>query len=75
MLPTPVSQGFPSGSDGKESTFNVGDLGLTPGLGRCPGEMNSYPLQHFGLENSIDCIVPGVTKSFDMTEPLPHRVI
>ena len=25
------------GSDGKESTCNVGDLGLIPGLGRSPG--------------------------------------
>ena len=30
--------GFPGGSDGKESTFNAGDLGLIPGLGRAPGE-------------------------------------
>ena len=29
--------GFPGGSDGKESTYNAGDLGLTSGLGRCPG--------------------------------------
>ena len=30
-LPTPVFLGFPCGSAGKESTCNVGDLGLTPG--------------------------------------------
>ena len=29
---------FPSGSDGRESACNVGDLGLTPGLGRSSGE-------------------------------------
>jgi len=29
--------GFPGGSDGKESTCNVGNLGSVPGLGRCPG--------------------------------------
>ena len=29
--------GFPGGSDGKESTSNVGDLVLIPGLGRSPG--------------------------------------
>ena len=28
--------GFPGGSDGKEATCNVGDLGLIPGLGRFP---------------------------------------
>ena len=27
-LPTPVFSGFPGGSDGKESTCNVGDLGV-----------------------------------------------
>ena len=26
-----------------------------PGLGRPPGEGNSYPLQYSGLENSMDC--------------------
>ena len=26
----------------KKSTYNVGDLGLIPGLGRSPGEGNSY---------------------------------
>ena len=49
------------GSAGKESTCNVGDLGLIPGLGRFPGEGNSYPRQYFGLENSMDCIVHGVS--------------
>ena len=34
--------GFSSGSDGKESTCNVGDLGLIPGLGRSPGGGNGY---------------------------------
>jgi len=56
--------GFPGGSAGKNSTCNVGDLGLIPGLGRSPGEGNSYPLQYSGLENSMVCIVHGVTKSW-----------
>ena len=30
--------GFPGGSDGKESTYNAGDLGSIPGLGRSPEE-------------------------------------
>ena len=34
---------FPVSLAGKESACNVGDLGLIPGLGRCPGERNSYP--------------------------------
>ena len=56
---------FPGGSAGKESACNAGDLGLIPGLGRSPGEGNSYPLQYSGLENSMDCmyIAHGVTKS------------
>ena len=44
-------------SAGKESTCNAGDLGLTPGLGRSPGEVKGYPFQYSGLENSTDCIV------------------
>ena len=56
--------GFPCDSAGKESTCNVGDLGSIPGLGRFPGEGKGYPLQYSGLENSMDCIVHGVTKSW-----------
>ena len=33
------------------------------GLGRSPGEGKGYTLQYSGLENSMDCIVHGVTKS------------
>ena len=43
-LPTPVFLGFPGGSDGKESTYNAGDLGLIAGLGRSPEEGKGYPL-------------------------------
>ena len=63
-LPTPVFLCFPYGSAGKESACNAGDLGLIPGLGRSPGEGKSYPLQYSGLENSMDCIVHGVAKSW-----------
>ena len=49
---------------GKESACNSGDLSLIPGLGRSPGEGKSYPLQYSGLENSMDCIVHGVAKSW-----------
>ena len=54
----------PGGSAGKESTCNVVDLGLIPGLGRYPGEGKGYPLQYSGLENPMDCIVHGITKSW-----------
>ena len=46
--------GLSCGSAGKESTCDVGDLGLIPGLGRSSGEGKGYPLQYSGLENSID---------------------
>ena len=58
-----VSGGFPGGSAGKESSCNVENLGLIPRLGWSPAEGNSYPLQYSGLENAMDCIVHGVTKS------------
>ena len=56
------------GLDSKESTCNVGEVGLIPGLGRSPGEGNSYPLQYYCLENAMDrgawwATVHGVTKS------------
>ena len=44
----------PSGSDGKESACNAGDLGLIPGSGSSPGEGNGNPLQYSCLENSMD---------------------
>ena len=47
----------------KESACNAGDLGLIPGLGRCPGEGKGHPLQYSGLENSMDCVVHGVPRS------------
>ena len=56
--------GFPGSSAGKESTCNVGDLGSLPGLGRSLGEGNGYLLQYSGLENSMDCIIPEVAKSW-----------
>ena len=71
---------FASGSAGKESACNVGDLGSIPGLGRSPGEGNGYPLQCSGpciaclSQTAILCCSPfrtalGVTNS-QMTERL-----
>ena len=56
--------GFPYGSAGKESACIAGDLGPIPGLGRSPGEGKGYPPQYSGPENSMDCMVHGVTKSW-----------
>ena len=63
MIYTVKLWGFPYGSAGIESACNMGDLGLIPGLGRSAGEGKGYPLQYSGLENFMDYIVPGVTKS------------
>ena len=55
--------GFSGSLTGKESAYNAGDLGLIPGLGRSPGEGKGYPLQYSSSENSMDCVVHGVSKS------------
>ena len=47
-----TNEGFPGGSDGKESACNVGDLSSTPEVGRFPGEGNGYPPAF--LENPMD---------------------
>ena len=64
--------GFP-GSDSKESTCNVGDLGSIPGLGRSPGGGHGNPLQYSCLENphgqrSLAGYSPQGLKELDMTE-------
>ena len=59
---------FPGGSDGKASTYNMGDRGSVPESGRSPGEGNGNPLQYSCLENPMgseawQATVHGVTKS------------
>jgi len=49
-----VHLGFPSGSDGKESASNSGDLNLIPRWGRSPGEGHGNTLQYSCLENPMD---------------------
>ena len=41
-----------------------GGPGFDPWVGKIPGEEKGYPLQYSGLENSMDYIVQGVTKSW-----------
>ena len=68
--------GFPGDSDGKESTYNAGDLSSIPGLGRSPGEGNGNPLQYSCLENPMyrgamdGNYSPWGRKQLDMIEPL-----
>ena len=61
-------QGFPGGSDGEESTGNSGNLESIPGLGRSPGEGNSYSLQYSGLENFHELYSLWGHKESDSTE-------
>ena len=64
-----MDEGFPGGSDGKESACKAGAEGSVPGLGRSPGEGNGFPLQYSCLKNSMDrgvwwTTVHGVAKSW-----------
>ena len=61
QTPTPIFLDFPGGSAGKQSACNVGDLGLIP------GEVNSYPFQFSGLENSMDYKDSDTTKYLTFT--------
>ena len=71
-----VIVGFPGGSDGKESAYKAGDLGLIPGWGTSHREGHGYPLQYSCLDNSMNrgawwATVHGVAE-WDMTEQLKH---
>ena len=65
----------------KNSLANAGDIrdmGLIPGLGRCPGEGNGNPVQYSFLENPMDreawrAIVHRVRKQSDTTEAIWHE--
>ena len=71
--------GFPGGSDGRESAFNVGDPGSIPGSRRSPGEGNGYPLQYscldFHGQRSLVGYSPWGCKELDMTEWLTHKTL
>ena len=62
-------RGFPGGSVREESTCNVREVGLIPGLGRSPGGGHGNPFQYSCLENPRRILEPGraavhkVTKS------------
>ena len=49
----------PGGSNSKESTHNVGDLGSIPVSGRSPGEGNGNPFKYSCLENFMSREEPG----------------
>ena len=59
---------FPGSSNGKESAWDVGDLGSIPVLGRSPGGGHVNPLQCSCLDNPMDrgawwATVQGVAES------------
>ena len=63
---------YRSGSEVKNLPASAGKAGSTPGLGRCPGEGNGYPLQYSCLGNPMDrggwqATVHGVIKELDVT--------
>ena len=62
------SRSCPDSSEGKESAYNAGDLGLIPGSGRSLGGGNGNPLLYSCMKNSIDrgawwATVHGVTRT------------
>ena len=68
-----IKYSLPSGSDGKESTRNVGDLGFILELGRSPGGGHCNPFQDSCLENphgqrSLASYSPWGHKESDTTE-------
>ena len=68
--------GFSSSPTGKESACSAGDLGLIPGLGRCPGEGNDNPLQYSCLQNPLRgawwATVHGVAESYTAEQRSMH---
>ena len=69
-------QGFPCGSDGKESAYNCRRPGFDPWSGRSLGERNGNPFQHSCLENSKDrgtwrFAVHGITKNWRQLSNFP----
>ena len=68
------SMGFPGGSGSKQSACIARDLGVIPGRGRSPGEMNGYQLQYYCLGNPMDrgawrVTVHGVKQSWTPRSP------
>ena len=68
MLGIVVQEGFPSGSDSKESVSNAGDPRWIPWSRGSPGEENGYPLQYSCLQYPKDreiwwATVHGISKS------------
>ena len=74
-----VQQGFPGGSESKESACTARDPGSIPGLGRSPGGGHGIPLQYscvenpYGQRSMVGCSTWGCKES-DTTERLSTRI-
>ena len=71
--------GFPGGSDGKESDCDVGDPGLIPGSGRSPGEKKRHAIPvflpgEFHGQRSLVGYSPWGCKESDTTKRLTHII-
>ena len=62
--------GFPSGSGGKESPHNEGDVGSIPGFGRSSGEGKRLPIPVFWPGEFHGLYSPWGHKELDTTEQL-----
>ena len=58
-----IQSGLSCGSAGKRICLQCGRPGFDTWVGKIPWRRNGNPLQYSGLENSMNCIVHGVTKS------------
>ena len=65
---------FPDSTNGKESAYNVGDLGSIPGSGRSPREAHGNPLLsgEFHGQRSLVGYGPWGCRESDTTEQLTH---
>ena len=66
--PPAIQETWALAARGEGPARHSGDMGSTPGLGRCPGEGTGNPLQYSCLGNLMDsrawrATVHGVTKS------------
>ena len=73
------AQGFPGGSDSKESAWNAGDTGWIPGSGRSPWRREWLPTPvllpaEFHGWRSLTGYSPWGCKELDMTEQLTLSV-
>ena len=71
--------GFPDGSDDKESACNAGDVGLIPGLGRAPGgghgTTSVFLLGEFHGQKSLVGHSPWGCKELDISTHSPMMTV